>query len=246
MGICGEYGFLEFQSSCIREAWGAIPPAALVFVLCFAYVPIPWFTGRVFESLIWPFKRFLVLHEAEGFGLGSDGEYNGEDQEEGKPTEETNFVPLWRTVVFSFVAIVESFVWIAYGAYGAYNEETIVRRDLLPFLIGFSWIYAAIRPIGRPTATPPYDLFTLYLILLAGSLLQIGGFIFDYGIFDIPLPPTLVLVAQVGNLTAIFTLLAVTVRMPMAIPSNKVDRNALVSGGSSSPYHNRLSWFHSF
>jgi hypothetical protein len=119
----------------------------------------------------------------------------------------------------------------------------------LPFLIASSWIYAAIRPITHPTPTPPYDLFTLYLILLATSLLQIGGFIFDYGVFDIPLPPTIILSAQVGNLIAILILLSIIVRMPLAIPSNNVDRHEIVSGGYPTPYeafilfrHEQYQW----
>ena len=235
MGICGEYDILDFQNSCIRESWSAILPAAFVFSLYLAYVLIPPTAGPVLKTLCWPFKQFLVLHEAEALELGPEIGFNGEIQE-GKPLEVPNFIPLWRTVVLSFVGILESFVWISSGAYRAYNEETIIWRDSFPFLIAFSWIYAAIRPISHPIATAPYDLFTLYMIFLATSLLQIGGFIFDYGVFDIPLPPTVVLGAQVGNLVAILALLAIIVRMPMAIPSNKVDRDELVSGGFPPPY----------
>jgi hypothetical protein len=234
MGICSEYDILDFQNSCIREFWSAILPTAFVFSLYLAYL-IPRTAGPVVKTLCWPFKPFLVLHEAEALELGPEIGFNGEIQEEGKPLEVLNFVPLWRTVVLSFVGILESFVWISFGAYRAYNEETLIWRDLFPFLIAFSWVYAAIRPIAQPTATVPYDLFMLYSIYLATSLLQIGGFMFDYTAFDTPLPPTVVLGAQVGNLIAISILLSIIVRMPMAIPSNNVDRDELVSGGYSSP-----------
>jgi len=231
MGICGEYDILDFPNSCIREFWSAILPAAFVFSLYIACVLIPRTAGPVLTTLCWPFKQFLLLHEAEALELGPEIGFNGEIQEEGKLLKVPNFVPLWRTVVLSFVGILESFVWVSSGAYRAYNEENVIWRDLFPFLIAFSWIYAAIRPITHPTATAPYDLFTLYLIFLASSLLQIGGFLYDYGVFDTPLPPTVVLGAQVTNLIAILILLSIIVRMPMAIPSNKVDRNELVSGG---------------
>lgn len=231
MGICGEYDFLEFHSSCIRELWSAILPTVYISVLCVAYLFIPRIARFLLGSLSFPFGRFLDLREAEALGLGSESEYNGEDQEEGKPTVAPNFVPLWRTIVLSFLGILQSFVWVAYGAYRAYNEESLIWRNLLPFLVGISWIYAAIRPIVRPTATPPYDLFTLYSILLATSSLQIGGFLFDYGVFDIPLPPTVVLVAHFGNLIAILILLTIVVKMPVAIPSDKMDLNKLVICG---------------
>jgi hypothetical protein len=97
---------------------------------------------------------------------------NGDVQEEGKSTE-PNFVPLWRTVVLSFVGILESFVWISYGAYRAYNEETVVLRDLLPFLIAFSWVYAAIRPIAHPSChsslRPFYPLFDAFFCIITAD-----------------------------------------------------------------------------
>ena len=233
MGICGEYDILDFQNSCIRESWSAILPATFVSFLYLAYFLIPRTAGPVLKKLCWPFKQFLVLHEAEALELGPEIGFNGEIQE-GKPLEVPDFVPLWRTAVLSFVSILECFAWFSSGAYRTYNEETIIWRDSFPFLIVFSsWVYAAIRPISHPIATAPYDLFTLYMIFLATSLLQIGGFIFDYGAFDIPLPPKIVLGAQVGNLIAISVLLSKIVRMPMAIPSNKVDRDELVSCFSS-------------
>jgi hypothetical protein len=148
-------------------------------------IPLPQTAGRVLETLCLPFKHFLVLHEAEALGLGSEVEFNGDVQEE--EMMELDFVRLWWTVVLTFVGILESFVWISYGAYRAYNEETVVFWNLLPFLIAFSWVYAAIHPIAHPSATPPYDLFTLYLMLFSASLLQIGGFIFDL-IFRYPPP----------------------------------------------------------
>jgi hypothetical protein len=178
----------------------------------------------------------LLLHEAEALGSGPESGYDCGIPEEGKlVTEMPNFVPLWRTVVLSFLAILESFIWISYGAYEAYDGEAIILRNFLPFLVAFSWIYAAIRPITRPTATPPYDLLTLYLILFAGSLLQIGGFIFDYGVFGIPFPSTVGLVGQVGNMIVILVLLSIIVRMPVAIPSSRVDRKEIVSGGYPPP-----------
>ena len=228
MGICGEYEFLDFQSSCIRDFWSAILPVVFVCCLCFTYIPLPQAPRLVLERLGSPLKPFLVLHEAEALGLTSEGEY--EDQEGGVSTQLSTFVPLWRTLVFTFVSILESFVWISYGAYRVINEENIVWRDFLPFLVGSSWIYAAIRPIVHPAATPPYDLFALYLIYLTTSLLQIGGVIFDYSVFDIPLPPFIILVGEIGNLIAIFILLATIARIPVAIPSTKVDRDELVSG----------------
>jgi hypothetical protein len=61
MGICGEYDFLDFQISCIRESWSAILPAAFVFVLSFTYIPLPQTVrrGRFLRDLVLAFQKFL-------------------------------------------------------------------------------------------------------------------------------------------------------------------------------------------
>jgi len=178
MGICGDYGLLDFRSSCIRASWSAFLPAAVVFGLCFIAIPIPKPARRAFSSLGSPFKPFVTLQEAEAL----DVKALGVEEDEGA-TELLTFIPLWRTVLFVFVGIMECFCWTAAGAYGLYNHN---GNPILPFLVALSWLYTAIRPIARPTATPPYGLFAIYLVLFITSILQIGGFIFDHGVSGLP------------------------------------------------------------
>jgi hypothetical protein len=120
-----------------------------------------------------------------------------------KPLRASTTTPLWRTIVFTFVGILESFIWISCGAYRAYNEETKVWRNLLPFLIGSSWIHVPLLILL------PLLMISLPSILYFGNFITAGWGI--YGVFDIPLPS---MVAQVGNLIAIFILRAIIVRMP--------------------------------
>ena len=59
----------------------------------------------------------------------------------------------------------------------------------LLFLIGLVWLYPVIRPIARPTVTQPYDMFTIQLLFLGSSILQIGGLLRDCTVFSTSYPP---------------------------------------------------------
>jgi hypothetical protein len=177
-----------------------------------------------------PFKRYLTLHEAEAIDattLGGNKLFDGEEVE--VLVEVSKFVPVWRTVVFVFVGIVQSFCWVADGSYTLYNDPEHLWRGAFPFLVATSWLYTAIRPVVRPTPTPPFDMFGLYLILLAAAILHLGGALFDHSVLAVPLPHTLIMIALIANLLSIFILLAVTVGMPLAVPSDRIDPKDIVS-----------------
>jgi uncharacterized membrane protein len=134
-----------------------------------------------------------------------------------------------RTVVFVFVGIVQSVCWVANGLYLFYNDHEHLWRGAFSFLVAASWLYTTIRPVVRATATPHFDVFGLYLILLAAAILQLGGALFDHSVLAAPLPSILVMIALISNLVTILVLLAVTVSMPLAVPSNRVDPKEIVS-----------------
>ena len=230
MGICGYYGPFDFGNACIRESWSALLPAAFVFGLCVSYIPIPHLARQFIRNIRSPFEPFITLHEAEALGIDSDQKERTVDEEEDVASGLPHLVPLWRTLLVTFIGIVECFCWTADGAYKTYNEGFLVWHGILPFFVAVAWLYAIIRPVIRPTPTPPYDLFTLYLMFLVASIIRMGGFIFDYAVSDIPLPPPIIFTTQVINMVAVLVLLVVTVRMPLAIPSNIVEIEKLVSG----------------
>jgi hypothetical protein len=225
MDICGDYSALDFGSSCVRAAWSAILPAVFVLLLGFCSIPTPRPVRRIFAIIGSPFQRYLTLHEAEAIDLATldDGE------EVGHVVKVLKLVPVWRTVVFAFVGIVQSFCWVAYGSYILYSDRGHLWRGAFSFFVAISWLYTAIRPITRPTPTPPFDMFALYLILLAGGILQLGGVLFDHSVLSAPLPSTLAMTALIANLLSILVLLAITVSMPLGVPSNRVNPKDIVN-----------------
>ena len=230
MGICGDYGPLDFGSSCVRAAWSAILPSGFVLLLGVSSVPVPRPVRRIFAIIGTPFQRYLTLHEAEAIDIArlDDGE------EIGQLVKVSKLVPVWRTVVFAFVGIVQSFYWVANGSYILYSDPEHLWRGAFSFFVAIPWLYTAIRPITRPTPTPPFDMFALYLILLTGGILQLGGVLFDHSVLSAPLPSALAMTAFIANFLSILALLAVTVSMPLAVPSNKVDSKDIVIGMPSS------------
>jgi len=230
MGLCGDYGPSDFKSACIRASWSAFVPAAIVFFLCLCSVPVPRPARRIFAIIGSPFRTYLTLHEAEAIDINVVSGDKVLDREEAETVLEiSKVVPLWRTVVFAFVGIVESFCWVAYGSYQIYNDPDDICRGVLSFLLATSWLYTVVRPIARPTATSPQDMFALYLALLSGAILQLGGVLFDHSVLEAPLPSKTTLFGLITNLLVIVVLLGMVVSMPLDIPSIRVDVKEIVS-----------------
>ncbi|KAF8957708.1 ABC transporter type 1, transmembrane domain-containing protein [Flammula alnicola] len=241
MGICGDHGPLDLHSSCIRSAWSAFLPAALVFTLCFFSIPVPRPARRLVAFLGTPFKPFLSLPEAEALNLQALGKDHGSDNEDTHVLLERPIpVSRWRTIVFVLVGTAQCLCWVAIASYCLYKGPSYVWGGIFSFLVAISWIYTVIRPIAHPTATPPYDLFVLYLILFATAVFQLGGVIFDRSVFGIPFPSSLAIVGLVGNLVSVFILLCVTVTMPMGYPSSSVNPKHI--GHSISPEDYTTLW----
>ncbi|KAF8963320.1 multidrug resistance-associated ABC transporter [Flammula alnicola] len=243
MGICGNYGPFDFRSSCIRASWSAFLPAALVFALCFCSIPVPRSARRVVAIIAAPFKTYLTLHEAEAVDITAvSGERVLDDEDAAVLVEVPKFVPLWRTVVFVFVGIVQSFCWVVDGSYLLYNDSSNPWRGIFSFLVVVSWLYTAIRSVARPTATPPYDMFSLYVILFFAGILQVGGVLFDHSILGSPLPSTFSMVALIANELVVLLLLFLTMTMPLATPSNRVDPKDIGRSVSPEDYTTLWGW----
>jgi hypothetical protein len=159
MRLCDDYGPFDFRSVSVRDTWGAWLPFSFFLALCLFSIPVPSFLRKAYAIVKAPFQEYITLHE--------DAEV---EVEEGELAEES--VPLWHTLVCVSVGITEAFCWIAHRSFILYKDP---QNDVLPFLIALVWLYTVIRPIARPMATPPYDLFTIYFLLFGSSILQIGG-----------------------------------------------------------------------
>ena len=223
MVLCGNgLDPFDFQSQCVREIWSSFLPAGLVLVLCFSSIPIP----HTLDSLCLPFKNYLTLQGAEALDGGID-----------RISSQDETVPLWRTMIFVFVGIVQCLSWICHGLYRLHNDPRDIFGGLLPFLVAIAWLYTIIRPITHPIATSPFDLFSIYLVLFCVGSLRIGGIFFDHNVFGLPWPSTITLVALSANLLALLVLLIVVLNTPLALPSNRINKKDIVSYGFHFNYY---------
>lgn len=212
----------DFQSQCIRELWSSFLPAGLVLlILCWSFIPIP----PVFDLFFAPFKTFLELHEAEAL---ESNETVTSSQDSDDATDQQS-VPLWRTVAPVFVGFIQCLSWIALAFYRLHIDPQDVLGGVLPFFTAITWLYSIIRPISHPIVTSPFDLFLLYMALFCVGSLQIGGIVFDHNILGSPWPSTLTLAALSANILASLALLIVVLSIPLALPSNRINKEDIVS-----------------
>ena len=240
MVVCGNnLDPLDFQSPCIRELWGSFLPAGLVLVLYISAVPMP----HVLNVLYSPFRNYMTLDEAEAL----DGTTPVIDKIPSQDdTGET--VQLWKAVVFVFVGIIQCFSWTAHASYRLYNNPGDLFGGVLPFLVAMAWMYTIIRPISHLITTSPFDLFSVYLVLFCAGFVRLGGILFDHSVFGSPWPSTITLTALSTNLLVLLVLLIVVLGIPMALPSNKINKKDIVSDGRHVDYNfnNTFSGLFSF
>ncbi|KAJ7125217.1 multidrug resistance-associated ABC transporter [Mycena epipterygia] len=237
MKLCGDSHFVDVQDPCIRGSWAALVPSILVLCICLSFVhpPLPKVVQKLVDAVKSPFNRYMSLHEAEGLALADETNIPE------AALEVDNAVPLWRTVVFVFVGLLQCLAWLAAGSFllitGHPKWEAIQR-----FLVASTWLYATARPILRPTATPPYEMLALYMTHIAGGILQLGGYLFQHNAYGAPLPGTLVLVGLSVNLALSVGLVLVIMGMPLALPSHLVKKEDIGSSVSPEDYTNLWGW----
>ncbi|KAJ7104581.1 hypothetical protein C8R43DRAFT_1047311 [Mycena crocata] len=238
MKLCANADAFDLNDSCVRGSWAALAPTALVVAICLSFVqpPLPKSVRRLVDAVKKPFAQYLPLHEAEGLTLADE-----KSIPEAAAPGVDNTVPLWRTLVFVFIGLLECLAWLADGSFllitGQPKWEAIQR-----FLVASTWLYSTTRPILRPTATPPFDLFTLYIVHIIGGILQLGGHLFQHNAYGVPLPGTLVLVGLSVNLVALVALVTVIMGMPLALPSHSVKKEDIGSSVTPEDYTNLWGW----
>ncbi|KAJ7259554.1 hypothetical protein B0H12DRAFT_1322418 [Mycena haematopus] len=122
------------------------------------------------------------------------------------------------TVLFAVLGILETLVWAGNAAYCLVVAPFDVWGVIVPFLVAFSWMY--------PSAIVPYDLFVIYLLHFIAACLELGGALFDTAMSNTPLPPALIMFGLSANLGITGTLLYVTMRMPIGLPSTLIKKEA--------------------
>jgi hypothetical protein len=219
---------------CARSFWGAIIPAAFVFLLCVITIPVPTWLSILIRPLKVRLTPFLTLQEAEALDAAAasaskaaPGE-GGQDEPEAV-TEQVEPGLFWKPLFLSWIALIETLIWLGIASYTIIQDQSNPVLIASPFVFALTWLFATVRPIVRPVPTPPYDLFTLYLLYTVVELVSLVAFAYNKHAYDIPLPPTLTLTAHILNLVALLILIAITLSMPLAIPSNRVDKAKIVS-----------------
>jgi len=226
--LCQNSGALDFGNPCVRTTWSTLLPAIFVFLLCTKAL-FPKITQKATKPLSETFPHFISLHEAETLNDNGDKSLADEDVLPESQVEVENLVPLWRTIVLSFIALLETLFWLGAACYTFVARSEDIWDGISSVVIALTWLYAVCRPIMRPTATPPYDLFVLYILHLTMGIILLGGVVYANDVYGVPLPPTAVIVGQVFNMIALLMLLGVVTSMPLGIPSNRVKKSDIVS-----------------
>ncbi|TDL21671.1 multidrug resistance-associated ABC transporter [Rickenella mellea] len=235
--ICpGSYAF-DFSDTCVRGAWSAFTPSAFVLLLLVIRIPLQKRIKKITTFIKSPFQQLLTLDDALEVNIGPEGEIDALTTKRLPAT--------WVTIALTTIALLEAVVWLSVGAYRIAAESGSERRwwdASRAAIAAFSWIYAATRPLTHPKPTPPYDLFTLYIIHLSVGILEFGGIYFDHNIYGEPLPGTLVIVSRALNLGAILVLLVVVFSLPMNVPSEKVNIEDIGKSVSPEDYTSLWGW----
>ncbi|KAJ7751710.1 hypothetical protein B0H16DRAFT_824510 [Mycena metata] len=230
--MCGNSGPFNFEDACVRSSWSAVLPLLVVLPLSIGYLPVR--SPGALKKLKAVFITYLTLDEAEALNLPP--------QE--LSVEEPQIKALrWRTLVFTFTGLLQTIGWIASAVLYFLSADQVNAWPLTqPLLAAFSWLYTAVRAVASPPITAPYDLFSVYVLQVAGGILILGGHLFDSAVGVGILPPTPVLMALCVNILVVFVLLYVTVQMPINLPSRRVKKEDIGHSVSPEDYTKLLGW----
>jgi hypothetical protein len=136
--------------------------------------------------------------------------------------------PLWRSMCLSGFALAETTCWLAIASYRlVLSKGSPDYRFISPFLSFLSWLPAAIIPTVRPTLTPPYGLFSLYVVQLVTSVFRFGVIWYDRDALGVAVNGWDVAGAS-ANLVVVLALLLIVLCMPMNVAKNKAIEEKIV------------------
>jgi hypothetical protein len=234
MSSCPSSSVWHLDLACVRSFWGAIVPAAFVFLLSVIALPLPTWLSNLIRPINRYLSPFLTLQEAEAVdeaaiaeakaALGEAGQ--GEPETVAEQVESAHF---WKSLLLSWFSLVETLAWLGVASFTIIQDEGAPIYIASSFVLAMTWLFATVRPIVRPKLTPPYDLFTLYLIYTVFELVSLGAFAYDHHAYGTPLPPSLTLAAHILNLCVLLVLVSIVLSMPLAIPSRRIEKAKIVS-----------------
>ncbi|KAF8144221.1 ABC transporter type 1, transmembrane domain-containing protein, partial [Mycena galopus ATCC 62051] len=216
MTICPGTTLLDLGDGCVRDTWSALVPALLVLAFCAIkfHPPFPSPIRRLVRAVQTPFKQFLSLREAEG--LLSPGL-----QDVGVEDAAKYDVPVWRPVLV-VIGVVQSVVWIGFAA-SSFVMEAPLYQGLRQLLLGNTWMYTVARAAVHTSATPPYDLFVLYVVYFVIGIVKIGGYVFEHNVDGIPFPGPPVLAGICVYIASTLAVLLAVLSMPLNVPSSRTN-----------------------
>ncbi|KAI0357687.1 multidrug resistance-associated ABC transporter [Trametes cingulata] len=185
------------------EFWATVIPFAFATLfLLIAFPPVQTLLKKVKSRP--PFANVLTLEEA--LALSSGGVL--QDQTLAAP-------PFWQTFGLSAASLLLSLLWIGVGFYSLATHPEGARACVPWFLTAAAWLYAAIRPVARPTATVPYDLLLLVGMRLLSDIALLAGRLYETYVHGMPLL-SLTTIALLGDLFGATGEFAIIVNMPFA------------------------------
>ncbi|KAJ7212815.1 multidrug resistance-associated ABC transporter [Mycena haematopus] len=189
----------------VRGTWPALLPTFLVLAFCSPKsIPAP------LQRLHTPFKQFLTLREAEAL-LSADADAQAD-------VSRYN-IPVWRPLLV-VVGGAQCIAWTGVAAFSLITQPSLWPA-VCAFLLGCTWLYTAARATQHRTATPPYDLFTLYTVYFTTAVVQFASHIFEWAVDAAPLPGASVLLAAALNLASTLAVLLAVLSMPLNVPSGR-------------------------
>ncbi|KAJ6577612.1 multidrug resistance-associated ABC transporter [Mycena capillaripes] len=216
MPPCPNAGLLDLRDACVRSTWATVVPTFLVLAFCAVkfHPPLPAPIRRLVRAAKAPFEQFLTLREAEGLLLpGTDG-IEVEDAAQYD-------IPVWRPLL-AVIGVGQCVAWIGIAAF-SFATEARVWPGISEMLVSGTWMYTAVRAAIHLSATPPYDLFALYLVYFVTGIIQVAGYLFEYSVDGIPLPSRLVLAGMGVNVAITSIVLLAVLTMPLNVPSSRTD-----------------------
>ena len=227
-GFSSEIWHLDLP--CGRSFWGALIPAAFVFLLSVVAIPLPTWLSNLIHPFKEPFTPFLTLQEAEALDAAAIAALSEAGQDEADSVaEHVESRHFWKSLLLSWLALMETLVWLGVASLTIIQNERDPVYVASPSVLALTWLFATVRPTVRPKFTPPYDLFTLYLIYTVFELVSLGAFAHNHRAYGTPLPPLLILTAHILNLCVLFILIAIVLSMPLSVPSRRVEKSKIVS-----------------
>lgn len=228
--VCSPTSIFDLSTTCARIAWATLLPSFALLILILVSIPLPSSLVSVWS----PFQSFLTLDEALALSA-SDDLAAASDANDTVVVTGNASVPLWRTLVLSWIGMTETLVWFAL----AINTFSIspssppapssFLASLPSLLISVTYFYTTLRPILAPRPTPAYDILILFATHFIGGTLVLGGIIFDYTVWGQKLPGRLILGAQVANLVLLTVGLGVILATPVGIVGGGVNKGDVVS-----------------